>query len=147
MQPKGLARNPMDTSKLALFVPAQTGVGVETASRSTQIQKASVGSRAKYTPQMGFLRDCWSSAALMRLFRVGKRGALHGSCPWRLTWHAQERTVESQSKPGIISGLPRTMKIIRKAAATVSGWIFPLLTFTYPGFDCDSVQGCPKSQL
>ena len=35
-------------------------------------------------------------------------------------------------------GRPRTMQRTKKAAAAIYGWDRPLLTFTYPGFDCGS---------
>ena len=43
---------------------------------------------------------------------------------------------------------PRTMQRIKEAAAAIYGWDFPLLTFIYPGFDCDSYgnQMMPLSQ-
>ena len=33
------------------------------------------------------------------------------------------------------------MPIIKKAAAAIYGWEYPLLTFIYPGFDCGSPEG------
>ena len=33
---------------------------------------------------------------------------------------------------------PEPCKRIKKAAAAISGWDCPLLTFIYPGFDCGS---------
>ena len=41
---------------------------------------------------------------------------------------------------------PEPCKEHLKAAATNSGWVFPLLTFTYPGFACDS-NGLPRPRF
>ena len=46
--------------------------------------------------------------------------------------------VTSQGESWYQNGLPRSKLKLRKAAAPINGWEYPLLTVIYPGFDCGS---------
>ena len=56
------------------------------------------------------------------------------TCQAPAFWGVQVELLKTRYK----NGAPEPGNQLKKAAAAISGWDRPLLTFIYPGFDCHS---------